>query len=487
MSVLRFVPPLWVCGLAVVACAGSGRPISQSPASLGSPTPVASTTATPVAPVVGNAAERQFAAWLAAFNSADRSQLLAYHDQNFPYGAVYNPPGPRWREGVADIEAELGLSQRTGGFDLKKIEDKAATVVVAVLKMRHGNHFGLATMEIDPGPDHHVVRFETHPIPTPDDFLVPERVAIQLDATRRAALIDGIADAIQRHYVFPDVGAKTIASLRDHASHGDYDSITDGRAFMDRVTKDLRDASHDAHMNCLFGRPPPPPSAQGAGDHLAQLRASHYGFGTIERLPGNVAHMAIDAFVSPPDEEVQGAIAGFMTQIADADALILDLRHNHGGDPHTLPIVASYLFDKQPVHLEDIVVPERGMTTELWTWRNVKGTRFGATKPVYVLTSRETFSGGEALAYELQALKRATIIGETTGGGAHPTILFDLDDWYHVAVPNGRSVNPITKTDWEGVGVVPDVPVAADASLDEAVRRATKDVALTRQKSHKSQ
>lgn len=486
MSASRSICPLWACGLALVSCAGSGRPPSPSPTTVGTPTP-APTTTTPATPAVGNAAEHQFAAWLAAFNSADRSQLLAYHDQNFPYGTVADaPPGPRWRGGVANVEAELGLSQRMGGFDLRKIEDKSPTVVVAVLKARHGHQYGLATMEIDPGPGHHVLRFETHPIPTPDEFVAPERVAIQLDAARRTALIDGIADAIQRHYVFPDIGAKTIASLRDHAAHGDYDSITDGRTFMDRVTHDLRDASHDAHMNCVFGRPPPPPSPQTAGDHLAQLRASSFGFGMIERLPGNIAHMALDAFVSPPDDDVQAAIGDFMAQIADADALILDLRHNHGGDPETVAVVASYLFDTQPVHLGDIVVPERGTTVQFWTWRNVRGTRFGGKKPVYILTSRETFSGGEGLAYDLQALKRALVIGETTGGGAHPAILFDLDDWYHVAVPNGRSVNPITKTDWEGIGVVPDVPVAADAALDEAVRRATNDLALTRQKAHKT-
>ena len=167
-----------------------------------------------------------------------------------------------------------------------------------------------------------------------------------------------------------------------------------------------------------------------------------------------------------------------MSDVADADVLIIDLRANHGGDPSTVAQVASYLFDDKPVHLSDVVERD-GSTRAFWTEPTVAGKRFGGKKPVYVLTSAETFSGGEALAYDLQSLRRATLIGETTGGGANPTSAHALDDWFAIGVPWARAVNPVTKTNWEGVGVRPDVATKATAALDEALRRAALDIGST--------
>jgi len=427
-----------------------------------------------VAPAAADSpADRQFAAWLAAFNGGNRDDLLAYHERNFPYGAA--------SDDVANIDREMGLSHGTGGFDVKKTES-GPTAVTVTMKEHHSPQFARAIMEVDPAEPHRVVRFEIHPIPTPDEFLSDaERAATRLDAAKRAALIEAIERDIQAHYVLPAVGDKMVAALGDRQAHGGYDGAADGPAFADLVTMDLRAASHDGHIQLMFR----PPRENGPGgepsreEQLEHLRAMNFLFGPIERLPGNVAHMVIDGFVHASDD-VSDAIAGFMTQIADADALLVDLRHNHGGDPHTVAIVASYLFDATPVHLNDMFRRDTGKTEPSWTLRDVKGTRFGSKKPVYVLTSHETFSGGEELAYDLQALKRGVIVGETTGGGAHPADVFDLDDWFQFVVPTGRPINPITKTDWEGVGVKPDVPVSADAALEEARRRALADIAKRR-------
>jgi C-terminal processing protease CtpA/Prc len=176
---------------------------------------------------------------------------------------------------------------------------------------------------------------------------------------------------------------------------------------------------------------------------------------------------------------VRDAVAAFMSDVADANVLIIDLRTNHGGDPSTVALVASYLFDDKPVHLNDIVERD-GTTRAFWTQPTVAGKRFGGKKPVYVLTSAETFSGGEALAYDLQSLRRATLIGETTGGGANLTGAHALDDWFVIGVPWARPINPVTKTNWEGVGVRPDVAAKATAALDEARRRAALDIGLPR-------
>jgi hypothetical protein len=147
------------------------------------------------------------------------------------------------------------------------------------------------------------------------------------------------------------------------------------------------------------------------------------------------------------------------------------------GPNRQLRLRSDHLFDETPVHFEDIFRRDTGYTAQSWTRRELRGTRFGSKKPVYVLTSRNTFSGGEALAYDLQALRRATLVGETTAGGAHPTEPHVLDQRFHMLVPWGRSINPITKTNWEGVGVVPDIQVPAADALAQAHRRALDDIA----------
>jgi C-terminal processing protease CtpA/Prc len=180
------------------------------------------------------------------------------------------------------------------------------------------------------------------------------------------------------------------------------------------------------------------------------------------------------------EPEVSEAIGSMMTRVADARALIVDLRNNQGGEPETVAFVASYLFDPTPVHLGDIYRRDTDTTQQFWTARELPGKRFGGAKPVYILTSKKTFSGGEDLAYSLQAIKRAQVVGEQTAGGAHPCDAYSIDDVFYIVVPWGRSINPVTKTNWEGVGVTPDVAVPADQALEEAHRRALRDLSSSR-------
>jgi C-terminal processing protease CtpA/Prc len=153
-------------------------------------------------------------------------------------------------------------------------------------------------------------------------------------------------------------------------------------------------------------------------------------------MTGNVAHLVLNGFVRN-DEQVRQAIGGYMSQVADADALLLDLRQNGGSDPATVAVVASYLFDDKPVHLNDMFRRDTGEAREFWTHAKVAGKRFGAKKPIYVLSNR-TFSGGEELTYDLQSLRRAVVVCETTGGGAHPAQIYPLGDGFAISVPWGH-------------------------------------------------
>jgi C-terminal processing protease CtpA/Prc len=149
-----------------------------------------------------------------------------------------------------------------------------------------------------------------------------------------------------------------------------------------------------------------------------------------------------------------------------------------GGEPSMIAYLQSYLFDT-PTHLNDIVERAGNKTQQWWTLPFVPGARFGGKKPVFVLTSRQSFSGAEEFAYNLKNLKRATVIGETTGGGAHPSRPVKIANRFMLELPYARAVNPITGTNWEGTGVPPDVEVSAETALDAAYGSALEKVAAT--------
>jgi len=199
----------------------------------------------------------------------------------------------------------------------------------------------------------------------------------------------------------------------------------------------------------------------------------NFGIRRVERLDGNIGYLdlrrvAIAANAGP-------AVAAAMELVAGTYALIFDLRHNGGGTPDGVALWCSYLLTEEPTHLNDIFHADTGQTRQFWSLPYVPGTRY-VDRPVYVLTSRRTFSGGEELSYNLQALGRAELIGETTGGGAHPTRGFRISPAVHVGIPFARAVNPVTGTNWEGTGVVPDVAVPEAEAYDVAYGKALRHV-----------
>jgi C-terminal processing protease CtpA/Prc len=172
-------------------------------------------------------------------------------------------------------------------------------------------------------------------------------------------------------------------------------------------------------------------------------------------------------------EAVSETVAAAMTFLANTDALVIDLRRNGGGRPQTVALLSSYLFDA-PVLLNSLYWREWDRTDDFWTSATVKGRRYGKDKPVFVLTSARTFSAAEEFAYNLKNLERATIVGETTGGGANPGGMRRLSEDFTMFVPMGRAINPVTKTNWEGTGVAPDVAVASENALQAALELARK-------------
>jgi C-terminal processing protease CtpA/Prc len=165
-----------------------------------------------------------------------------------------------------------------------------------------------------------------------------------------------------------------------------------------------------------------------------------------------------------------------MNFLGNVDALIVDLRRNGGGSPAMIATLLTYLTDPgDRLLFNTFYQREEDRTLQFWTNPYVPGPRLNG-KPVYVLTSPRTFSAAEEFAYDIQTHKLGTIVGAVTGGGAHPGGMFRVHDHFMVFVSTGRAVNPVTKTNWEGVGVKPDIAVKPGEALRVAHVEALKKI-----------
>lgn len=320
-------------------------------------------------------------------------------------------------------------------------------------------------------------------------FSIHTHAAPELPLTpqQRTQAIEDIATGFETIYVVPEVGQAVARDLRARLQRGDYAHITASRELATVLSAHIDAVCHDPHTEVAYfeddqlkQRPAPDPSAAKAGEEARRARAvaANAGFAEPKRLDGNVALIRFDSFY--PAAYAAPIVERIMRAAADADGLILDLRQNGGGAPDLIPVIASYLFDDTPVHLYDQFSRREGTHVRAWTDPTLPGKRFGSKKPVYILTSKETFSAAENLAYTLQQLKRAQVVGERTPGGAHGAFGKPVTSHLVPMIATKRTINAVTKSDWNRVGVIPDVPVAADDALAAALARAREDIKARR-------
>lgn len=296
-----------------------------------------------------------------------------------------------------------------------------------------------------------------------------------VDAGTRQQVINGTLQALAARYVFPDAARRAASLVRTEAEAGRFDALDDSATFAARLTELLQQATQDRHLNVRYSERPLPAddeAAPDAGERAHQQRQAeraNFGVERVEQLPGNIGYIELRNF--HPLALAAPSLAAAMNLVAYSDALIVDLRRNGGGDPAAVAFMTSYLLD-QRTHLNSLWWREGERTEQFWTQEVVPGPRFGGRKPVYVLTSGRTFSGAEEFGYNLKVLKRATIVGESTGGGAHPGGRVRVAAHFGIFVPTGRAVNPVTQGNWEGTGVEPDVKVPAAAALVRAQKLA---------------
>jgi hypothetical protein len=312
----------------------------------------------------------------------------------------------------------------------------------------------------------------TKPVPAQVMFDGPGQLTIT--PAHQAAIIDSLARTLNEYYVFPDVAEKMGKLAKSNLKKGEYKSITTLGEFTERLTEDFRSVSHDLHLGVHPSEPIKPEAEDSAGaarrhdQWLRSARAGNFGFNKVEILPGNIGYVLLLGF--QPAEYGGATAVAAMNFLANVDALIFDLRFNGGGDPSMIQLISSYLFDESR-HLNSFYIRKSDSMQQFWTSAHVEGPRLSHV-PVYVLTSGSTFSAAEEFTYNLKNMKRATVVGDTTGGGAHPVDdhWFRIDDQVYVGarIPFGRAINPISGTNWEGTGVYPDIAVSSEQALDQA-------------------
>jgi len=299
-----------------------------------------------------------------------------------------------------------------------------------------------------------------------------EQKDLPIDAATRSSVVDTLLKELNDGYVFPDVAKKMETDIRTRQQNKEYNAISSSLELAKRLTADLQSVSHDKHLRVRFSYAVLPerqdrrePSEAEKAESATALRRNNYGFAKVERLDGNIGLIDLRNFT----DEVAGAdtVAAAFAFVANTDAIIFDLRQNGGGNPSMIQLITSYLYGDKAVHLNDLYFRKGDRTIEFWTKPEKAGRKL-PDKDIYVLTSNYTFSGGEEFTNNLKILKRATIVGETTGGGANPGGVVRLSDHFGVFVPVGRAVNPVTKTNWEGVGVEPDVKTTKELALKTA-------------------
>lgn len=289
-------------------------------------------------------------------------------------------------------------------------------------------------------------------------------------AAERHRVVAGAAKDLRASYFDSNVAQTTADALLAHEKHGDDNGATTGPLFAHLLTAQMHDASHDLHLVVEYSQNslpngPPPQTPESLARYRAAMEQQHCMIRSAALLPHNIGYLKLDFF---PDPSVCApAATAAMSAVNHADAVIFDLRDNSGGFPAMVSLIASWLFD-HPVYMYG---PRAAPTEQSWTHSPVPGSLL-ADKPVYILTSASTWSGAEQFSYDLKMLKRATLVGDTTRGGAHAGVFHRIDEHFGIGIPDVRPVNPYSDHDWEGVGVQPDVPVHAADTLATAEKLA---------------
>jgi C-terminal processing protease CtpA/Prc len=306
---------------------------------------------------------------------------------------------------------------------------------------------------------------------------------IRINPNLLAEVIGSLSQKLRAVYVIPELATQLCDNLQNHLDNGDYTDLKEGELLALALTIHLQEVSHDEHLWVRW-HPELLPEDEHAmrksqdwqAERKLEAQLDNYGLHRVERLPGNVGYLYIRYFHRPAwAGETAVAAMNFLSNVS---VWIIDLRHCTGGYPGMIALVSSFFFGEESIHLNSVYWRDDDTTQQFWTLPYIPGRRH-TDQPVYILTSRETFSGGEEFADIFQSRRRATVIGEKTDGGAHPGASYSIHPHFEAFIPIGHAINPVTGKNWQGNGIVPDICVPQEQAFEVAYRLALDTVLAT--------
>ncbi|WP_158629435.1 S41 family peptidase [Flavobacterium microcysteis] len=303
-------------------------------------------------------------------------------------------------------------------------------------------------------------------------FLFAQKTIISQE--EKLQLLENLTHVIHAYYVYPDKAEEITDYLKKLYATAKYDSLNNPTELENELTKNIFFISKDKHIRIAYnpGLENDILKFNASGKNaekisLADLnkeRQKNFYFRKVQILPSNIGYIEFTNFAKP-GKEANKTLAAVMQFISNTDALIIDLRNNYGGNGTMVNEILNYFFENRTYSGRAFNRIENKWTDSYVGSAKKKSEKLFFNKPIYILTSSATFSAAEGFAYALQYLKKAMVIGETTRGGAHLTRSFSLGNGFVGFIPYARFENAITKTDWEGKGVIPDIPATSENSL----------------------
>lgn len=289
------------------------------------------------------------------------------------------------------------------------------------------------------------------------------------------SLVVDIAKIVLDNYCSPEKLAGMKEAIDAAATNTEVLNIPDGESLARVLTAGVRGTVSDPRLMVSFEpnyvpavplkMPPLPP------EHLVAVLQTSI---KLDILEGNTGYLRIDHILGEEVAEKVGSslIDLIWNKILPTSALIFDLRYTSSGDISGIPYIVSYFTQAEPVvHIDSVYDRPSNTTTKLFSLSNLLGERYGISKPLIILTSKNTKGIAEDVAYCLKHLKRATLVGEKTAGGSVKLDSFKVGDTdFYITVPTAKSINPITGSSWEITGVKPHVEVSAEDALATAIK-----------------
>jgi len=294
-----------------------------------------------------------------------------------------------------------------------------------------------------------------------------------VDFKSKKEIIDSVCKVLNENYVFPEKAAKMANFIQKQFKENKYSRVNSIQEFTNVLTTDLRSICKDEHLRISLKPNLPPPDTSSEEEkekarkqRIEMDRKQNFYFKEVKHLDDNIGYLRFDEFADPKYAGPTAVAA--MDYLAGCDALIIDLRYNGGGSPDMVTFLLSYFFD-EPVNFNNFSTRANNEIKQEWTYSYVNGPKL-TDVDLYVLMSRAySFSASEGFAFALKNLNRATIVGETSSGGAHDEDFFYLREHsIELKIPTRRAYYPETGLNWEGTGVEPDVKTSAKGAFDKA-------------------